>query len=61
MSLLGLRVPRRVVALGMAATMTLGTTAAVLAAPPGSPFYNARVALQSAFLPNDADARLDGQ
>lgn len=54
----GLHVPRRVVMFGMAATLTLGTSAAVLAAPPGSPFYNARVALQGAFLPNDADARL---
>jgi hypothetical protein len=52
------RVPRRAFALGMAATLTLGTTAAVLAAPPGSPFYNARVAIEVAFLPTQVDARL---
>jgi hypothetical protein len=50
--------PRRAVALGMAAAMTLGTSAAVLAAPPGSPFYNARVAIEVAFLPTQLDARL---
>lgn len=51
-------VPRRAFALGMAAAMTLGTGAAVLAAPPGSPFYNARVAIEVAFLPAQLDARL---
>ena len=49
---------RRAIALGFAATLTLGTGAAVLAAPPGSPFYNARVYLESAFLPTQADALL---
>ena len=53
-----LRVPQRAFALGLAATLTLGTSAAVLAARPGSPFYNARVAIESAFLPNQLDARL---
>ena len=53
-----LHVPRRAIALGLAASLTLGTTAAVLAAPPGSPFYRARVAIEAALLPNDADARL---
>jgi hypothetical protein len=38
--------------------MVFGTSAAVFAAPPGSPFYNARVAIETAFLPNDLDARL---
>lgn len=50
--------PRRAFALGLAAAMTLGTTAAVLAAPPGSPFYNARVAIEVAFLPGQIDQRL---
>jgi hypothetical protein len=54
----GLHVPRRAFALGMAATLTLGTSAAVLAAPPGSPFYNTRVAIEIALLPSQADARL---
>lgn len=52
------RVPQRAFALGIAATLTLGTSAAVLAAPPGSPFYNARVAIETAFLPSQVDARL---
>lgn len=51
-------VPRRAVALGLAATMTLGTGAAVLAAPPGSPFYNARMVIEAALLPTQLDARL---
>jgi hypothetical protein len=50
---------RRVAALGFAATLTLGTGVAVLAAPPGSPFYNARVYLETLALPSQADARLD--
>jgi uncharacterized coiled-coil protein SlyX len=53
-----LHVPRRAVAFGLAATLTLGTSAAVLAAPPGSPFYNARVAIETAFLPTQVDDRL---
>ncbi len=52
------RVPRRAFALGMAATLTLGTTAAVIAAPPGSPFYNARLVIEAALLPTQIDARL---
>jgi hypothetical protein len=47
-------------ALGFAATLTLGTTFAVLAAPPGSPFYNARVYLETAFLPAQSEARFEG-
>lgn len=53
-----LQLPRRAIALGMAAALTIGTSAAVLAAPPGSPFYNARVALEVAFLPVQVDQRL---
>lgn len=49
---LHLRVPRGVAAAGMAAALTFGTSAAVLAAPPGSPFYNARVTLEQVFLPS---------
>lgn len=45
-------------ALGFAFLLALGTGAAVSAAPPGSPFYNARVALEAMFLPTDIDARL---
>jgi hypothetical protein len=52
------QVHRRAVALGMAAALTLGTSAAVLAAPPGSAFYNARVALEAVLLPNALDDRL---
>lgn len=50
--------PRRAIALGMAATLTLGTGAAVLAAPPGSPFYNARLVIETALLPTEVDLRL---
>lgn len=50
---------RRAFALGFAAMLTLGTSAAVLAAPPGSPFYNARVYLETLALPTQADARLE--
>lgn len=57
-SLPSLHFPRRAAALGLAATLTLGTSAAVLAAPPGSPFYNARVAIEVAFLPAQVDERL---
>ena len=52
------RFARAVFGLGFAAAMTLGTTAAVLAAPPGSPFYNARVFLETIVLPTQVDARL---
>jgi hypothetical protein len=50
--------PRRAFALGMAASLALGTSAAVLAAPPGSPFYNARLVIETALLPTEIDARL---
>jgi hypothetical protein len=51
---------RRAFALGFAAMLTLGTTAAVLAAPPGSAFYNARLYIETLALPAQADARLEG-
>jgi hypothetical protein len=54
----GFLVPRRAMAFGLAASLTLGTSAAVFAAPPGSPFYGARVAIENALVPNNADARL---
>ncbi|MEO5704773.1 MAG: DUF5667 domain-containing protein [Candidatus Limnocylindrales bacterium] len=57
-SLRSMRFPRPAFALGLAATITLGTGAAVFAAPPGSPFYNARVAIETAFLPTQVDDRL---
>jgi hypothetical protein len=50
--------PRRAFSLGLAAALTLGTTAAVLAAPPGSPFYNARLVIETVLLPTEPDARL---
>lgn len=53
-----LHVPRRAAAFGAAAVLTMATGAAVLAAPPGSPFYQARVAIEAAFLPTQIDARL---
>ncbi len=45
-------------AMGFAFMLALGTGAAVTAAPPGSPFYNTRVALEVLFLPTQIDARL---
>jgi hypothetical protein len=57
-ALAGFHPPRRAMALGLAAALTLGTSAAVFAAPPGSPFYAARVAIENALLPGNADARL---
>jgi uncharacterized coiled-coil protein SlyX len=53
-----LQVPRRAFALGMATALTLGTGAAVVAAPPGSAFFNARVLLETVLLPGQSDARL---
>lgn len=46
-----IQIPRRAFALTMAAALTFGTSAAVLAAPPGSSFYNARLVIQAALLP----------
>jgi hypothetical protein len=53
-----LQVPRRAFALGFAAVLTMGTAAAVMAAPPGSPFYNARVYIETIALPSQPDSRL---
>jgi uncharacterized coiled-coil protein SlyX len=53
-----IQVPRRAFALAMAAALTIGTSAAVMAAPPGSAFFNARVVIESALLPSQSDARL---
>ena len=52
------RFSRAVFGLGFAAALMVGTTAAVMAAPPGSAFYNARVFLETLALPTQADARL---
>ena len=50
--------PRRVVALLLAAALTLGVVAAAFAgSAPGSPLYGARVWLETITLPADADAR----
>jgi hypothetical protein len=54
----GLQLRRAIAAVGLAAAMGLGTSAIVLAAPPGSPFYNARVAIEAALLPPQVDARV---
>jgi len=57
---LGTRFARAAFALGFAAMLTLGTSLAVMAAPPGSPFYNARVFIETATLPAQAQARFEG-
>jgi len=57
---LGSRFARAAFALGFAAMLTLGTSVAVMAAPPGSPFYNARVFIETATLPSQAEARFEG-
>jgi hypothetical protein len=49
---------RRLAPIGMAAAFMFATSAAVLAAPPGSPLYNARVQLEQAFLPQRLDDRV---
>ncbi len=56
-SLPRLLVPRRAFSLVGAGLLTVGMTTAVLGAPAGSPFYNARVAIEAAFLPTQIDAR----
>jgi hypothetical protein len=48
---------RRGAAAFLAASMVLGSGVAVLAATPSSPFYGARVWLETALLPAQADAR----
>jgi hypothetical protein len=57
---LGSRFARTAFALGFAAMLTLGTSLAVMAAPPGSPFYNARVFIETVTLPSQAEARFEG-
>ncbi|HET9852660.1 MAG TPA: DUF5667 domain-containing protein [Candidatus Limnocylindrales bacterium] len=52
------QVPRFAAALGFAVALGVGTSTAVTAAPPGSPFYNARVALEAILLPTQIDERL---
>jgi hypothetical protein len=56
----GTRMARAAFALGFAAVLSLGTSLAVLAAPPGSPFYNARVFIETVTLPAQAEARFEG-
>jgi len=50
--------PRRLAAVGLAMALGLGSGAAVLAASPGTPLYAVRSAIETAFLPSNADARL---
>jgi hypothetical protein len=57
-ALTALHVPRRAFALGLAASLTLGTSAAVFAAPPGSAFYNARLVIETVLLPSKPDEQL---
>lgn len=57
-SLPRISVPRRAFTMVGVASLALATTGAVIAAPPGSPFYEARVAVEAALLPRDIDARL---
>ena len=54
------RFTRTVLAFGFAATLAVATTFSVLASPPGSPFYNARVFIETMSLPAQAAARLVG-
>ena len=54
------RFARAVFALGFAAMLTLGTSLAVFAAPPGSPFYNASLFVETLALPAQAEARFEG-
>ena len=56
----GPRLARGAFALGFAAMLTMGTAVAVMAAPPGSPFYNARVFIETISLPAQPTARLEG-
>ncbi len=51
-------IPRRAFTMVGVASLALVSTTAVLAAPPGSPFYQARVAVEAALLPSQIDARL---
>jgi len=55
----GFQLPRRAMAFGLAASLTVGTTAAVFAAPPGSPFYGARITIENALVPNNPEYQID--
>lgn len=57
-SAFSLHLTRRIAAVGIAAALTFGTGAAVLAATPGSPLYDARVQLEGFFLPTETDDRV---
>lgn len=53
---------RPIFAVGFSVSLSLGIGVSVLAAPPGSAFYNARLSFEAALLPpvTDLDARLAG-
>ena len=50
--------PRQLTAIGLAMAFGLGSGAVVLAAPPDSPLYSVRAAIETAFLPSNPDQRL---
>ena len=52
---------RRAVGALLAASLTVGSAAAVFAATPGSPLYGTRLWLEALTLPQSGDARLDAQ
>ena len=52
---------RRAIGALLAASLTLGSTAAVFGATPGSPLYGTRLWLELLTLPQSGDARLDAQ
>jgi hypothetical protein len=52
---------RRAVAVLLAASLTVGSAAAVFAAMPGSPLYATRLWLEALTLPQSGDARIDAQ
>ena len=53
------RIARRFVAAGLAAALTVAATATVVTAGPASPFYGARLWLETATLPAAADDRAE--
>ena len=52
---------RRAIGALLAASLTLGSAAAVFGATPGSPLYGTRLWLEALTLPQSGDARLDAQ
>jgi hypothetical protein len=52
---------RRAVGALLAASLTVGSAAAVFAATPGSPLYGTRLWLEALTLPQSGDARIDAQ